>query len=140
MIKVNEVLKDKIQEAINRAICKGDYILGKEVEKFEKSWGDYHESQAIGVGSRTDALILAIRALGLYKRNILIQANTYIAAPFAISLTDNSPIFCDVSPQAWLMDAEIVEKHIEKDNLAAIIYTPLYGAIDYNLVYIKDLC
>ncbi|MCK5169189.1 MAG: DegT/DnrJ/EryC1/StrS family aminotransferase, partial [Bacteroidales bacterium] len=80
LAKVNQPFFNKFKKAFNDVLDSGWFILGKNVEKFEKEFAAYNNVKyCAGVASGLDALILSIKALGLEKGSeIIVPSNTYI--------------------------------------------------------------
>jgi dTDP-4-amino-4,6-dideoxygalactose transaminase len=132
--------KKEIDEAISRVLAGGWYILGGEVEAFEKEWAAYLGIEhAIGVANGTDALILALRACGIGPGDgVVTVANTAVATVAAIELTGAHPVFVDIDAQDYLMNLDKLEEGlqsgaVEKYHIKAIIGVHLFGrALDMN--------
>ena len=121
-------LKEEYDEAVHRVLNSGWYILGREVENFEKSFADYlGVKHCISLNSGTDALILAIRALGIGEGDeVIVPAGTYIASVLGITENRASPVYVDSDLDTLLMDVEQVEASIT-DRTKAILPVHLYG-------------
>ena len=66
LAKQNLILKDELHACLDRVLNHGQFILGKEVDKFESEFANYiGVKYAVGVGSGTDALFLSLRSLGI---------------------------------------------------------------------------
>ncbi|HHX60634.1 MAG TPA: DegT/DnrJ/EryC1/StrS family aminotransferase [Epulopiscium sp.] len=105
----------------------GWYILGKEVEAFEKEFANYVGlDHCVGVANGLDALILAFRALNVKEGDeVIVQANTYIASVMAITTNGATPVF--VEPDEYYnIDASKIEEKIT-DKTKAILVVHLYG-------------
>ena len=105
----------------------GWYILGKEVDAFEKEFADYTGARyCVGLASGLDALWLAFRILGIGKGDeVIVQGNTYIASVMGITINDATPIF--VEPDEYFsIDANKIEEKITP-NTKAILVVHLYG-------------
>lgn len=91
-------IKEELVEAIGGVLEKSQFILGEEVSHFEKSFAELcHVRFAVGVSSGTDALILALRALGIGAGDEVITApNSFVATASAIRLVGARPVFVDV--------------------------------------------
>lgn len=129
---------DEYVKAAIETLESGWYILGKKGEAFEKEFAEYTGSKyCVGVNSGLDALILAIRALGLGKGDeVLVPSNTYIATVLGITENDAVPIF--VEPDIYYnMDAEKIEKLIT-ERTKAILVVHLYGQ-SANMEKIKGI-
>lgn len=99
LIEQHSLIKKDILEAVSRVLDSGQFILGEEVEKFEAGFAKLCNVQfAIGVNSGTDALILALRALGIGKGDEVITVpNSFIASTSCILLVGARPVFVDVA-------------------------------------------
>jgi dTDP-4-amino-4,6-dideoxygalactose transaminase len=145
-------LKDELWPALEHTVSQGHFILGQEVELFEKELAAFCGTKhCVGVSSGTDALHLTLRALGIgLGDEVITAANTFIATAFAISYTGATPVLVDVSP----MDYNIGPEHILEAitvRTKAIIPVHLYGqpadmntimdiARQYNLYVVEDAC
>lgn len=141
--------KDEYEKKVCEVLSKGWYVLGPEVSEFEKEFADYCGSKfCVGLGSGLDALILAVRALGITKGDeVLVQGNTYIATVMGITINGATPVF--VEPDEYHnMDVTKIEQSIT-DKTKAIMVTHLYGqasnmseikriAKQYDLYIIED--
>ena len=123
-----ELLREEIDQAIGRVVARSSFVLGPEVESFEREFGMYLGAEhAIGVSSGTDALELALRALGIgVNDEVITVANTFIATAFAISATGATPVLVDVDPDTLLIDSRAVEAAITP-RTRAIVPVHLYG-------------
>jgi len=121
-------IKEDIDAAIQRTMARCAFVGGDEVRAFEEEFAAYCEATAaVGVGNGTDALYLALRALGIGPGDeVITVAHTFIATAEAISLTGARPIFVDIREDTMLMDADAVEAAITPQT-RAIIPVHLYG-------------
>ncbi len=128
------------------------FILGKPVEDFERSFADAHEMKyCVGVGSGTDALHIVLWAFGIgFGDEVITTANTFIATSEAISLTGATPVFVDVDPVTYTMDPVSLQKAISPKT-KAIIPVHLYGqaapmneiveiAKRHGILLVEDAC
>src|SRR5712692_296861 len=101
-------IQSEIDAANARVMKSGWFILGPEVSAFEKEFAEYVGTRhAIGVGSGTEALHLALLALGIGAGDEVITVpNTAVATVAAIELTGARAILCDVRADSMLMDVE----------------------------------
>lgn len=85
------------EEAALRVLRSGWYVLGAEVESFEREFAAYlGASHCVGLNSGLDALVLAVRALGIGPGDeVIVQANTYIATVLAITACGAAPVFVE---------------------------------------------
>lgn len=130
-------------------LCSGWYILGKEVQEFEKEWAEYIGSKCcVGLASGLDALWISFRLLGIGEGDeVIVCANAYIACVMGITMNGATPIF--VEPDQYdNIDAEKIEEVIT-ENTKAILAVHLYGqacdmtrimeiAYKYNLKVVED--
>lgn len=118
----------EINSVIQKVLQNGQYILGEEVENFEKEFASYCGVRfGIGVASGTDALILAINALGIGKGDEVITVpNTFVSTTDAIARNDANPVFVDIDKESYNIDVTKIEEKITK-NTKAIIPVHLYG-------------
>lgn len=120
--------KEEIDTAIHRVLNKGRYILGEEVEAFEKEFAGYiGVSYAIGVGSGTDALQLALLAAGIGSGDeVITVSHTAVATVAAIDSCGAIPVVVDIEADYYTMDPKGVEGAIT-ERTKAIIPVHLYG-------------
>ena len=115
--------EDKIVEILRS----GRYVLGKEVEAFEKEFAKYTGAEyCVGLASGLDALWIAFRILGIGKGDeVIVQGNTYIASVMGITINGATPIF--VEPDEYYnIDASKIEEKVT-DKTKAILVVHLYG-------------
>lgn len=114
--------------AIERIAEKAAFTLGEEVEAFEGEFAEYCETaHAVGVSSGTEALALALRALGVGPRDeVIVPANSFIATAEAVTLVGATPRLVDVDPCTHLLTADIVERNLTR-RTRCVIPVHLYG-------------
>jgi dTDP-4-amino-4,6-dideoxygalactose transaminase len=124
----NSSLGPDIREAIAGVLGRGDFILGDEVRLFEREFAEYcRVSHAVGVGSGSDALQLACRALELGEGDeVIVPAMTFAATAFAVSLSGARPVLVDVRAEDGLIDPGKIEAAVTP-RTRAIIPVHLYG-------------
>ncbi len=117
-----------IEEAMRRVLEKGRYILGEEVRAFESEFAAYvGVGDAVGVGSGTDALHLAVRALGLGPGDeVVTVAHTAVATVAAIELAGAAPVMVDVDPETFTLDPAKLDAAVGP-RTRAVIAVHLYG-------------
>jgi dTDP-4-amino-4,6-dideoxygalactose transaminase len=120
--------KAAIDAAIRRVLTSGNYILGDEVASFELAFAQYcHCEYAVGVGSGTDALSLALKAFQVDSAHeVITVSHTAIATVAAVLAVGAIPVLVDVDPLYYTMDPGAVELAITK-RTKAIIVVHLYG-------------
>jgi dTDP-4-amino-4,6-dideoxygalactose transaminase len=117
-----------IQSAITRVLNSGIYVLGDEVDTFERAFAAYcGVPHAIGVGSGTDALILALRGLGIGTGDEVVTAShTAVATAAAIIATGATPVLVDVNAATYTIDPARIEEAVSA-HTRAIVGVHLYG-------------
>jgi len=120
--------RDAIDSAIQRVLESGQYILGEEVESFEQEFADYiGVSHAVGVGSGTEALHIALRALDVRRGDeVITTAHTAVATASAIDLCGAKPVFVDVESKFFTLNPSLLENAITP-RTKAIIPVHIYG-------------
>ncbi|MDB3946448.1 DegT/DnrJ/EryC1/StrS family aminotransferase [Gammaproteobacteria bacterium] len=120
--------RDAIDSAIHRVLESGQYILGKEVESFEQEFAEYiGVSHAVGVGSGTEALHIALRALDVgCGDEVITTAHTAVATASAIDLCGAKPVFVDIEPKFFTLNPSLLENAITPKT-KAIIPVHIYG-------------
>ena len=104
------------------------FILGTEVEEFEGEFAQFCGARhCVGVANGTDALHLALRALGIGPGDeVITVANTFVATAMAIVHAGATPVFVDVSPEDYNLDVSLLEGAVTAKT-KAIIPVHLYG-------------
>jgi dTDP-4-amino-4,6-dideoxygalactose transaminase len=120
--------KAAIDAAIARVLASGRYVLGPEVRAFEDEFSAYvGVSCGVGVGSGTEAIHLALAACGLRKGDeVITVAHTAVATVAAIELAGGVPVFVDIDPITYTLDAARLEQAVT-DRTRAVIPVHLYG-------------
>ncbi|MDP9133890.1 MAG: DegT/DnrJ/EryC1/StrS family aminotransferase [Actinomycetota bacterium] len=108
----------------------GRYILGPEVEAFEQEFADYIGfGHCVGVGNGTDALMIALRALGVEPGDeVVCPSFTFYATAEAIAAIGAIPMFCDVDPRTMCMTAETARSAMTP-RTKAIVAVHLFGNV-----------
>lgn len=121
--------RKKILKTIDKTLLSGDLFFGNQLSKFENNFKKLNKSKyGIAVGSGTDALIIALKALGIGKSNkdeVITVSNTAIPTASAIKSAGAKPVFVDVGND-FLINPLKIKKAINK-NTKAIIPVHLYG-------------
>lgn len=122
----------EIDSAIRRVLNSGWYILGKEVESFEKEFATYiGVGHAIGVANGTDALELSLRACGVGPGDLVFTvSHTAVATVAVIELTGAMPVFVDIDPVTYTMDPDCLKAalaNLPEGTPRAVIPVHLYG-------------
>jgi dTDP-4-amino-4,6-dideoxygalactose transaminase len=126
--KINERFRGEMDAATKRVLDSGWYLLGKEVEQFEKDFAVYcGVKHCIGVANGLDALNLIIKAYGFGSGDeIIVPANTYIASILAISANGCTPVLVEPKWNTRLIDEDLIEQAITP-HTKAIMVVHLYG-------------
>lgn len=137
-----QVLKERkiISNSINRVMESGIFILGKEVENFEKALASYIGTEyAVGVGTGTDALIIALRATGIgFGDEVVVPSHTATATVAAVASIGAVPIFADVDPFRYTLLPHSVSQVINSKT-KAVIAVHLYGQMA-DTIALKRIC
>jgi dTDP-4-amino-4,6-dideoxygalactose transaminase len=121
-------LKAELDAALQRVAASGQFIGGDDCRAFEEEFAAYcGVRRAVGVANGTDALTLALRALGVGAGDeVVTVANTFIATGEAIVMCGARPVFVDVDPETFTMDATRLAAAITKKT-RVILPVHLYG-------------
>lgn len=128
LTRLHEGMKDEIDEAIRRVMQKSSFILGVEVEAFEKEFSEFLGKKfALGVASGTDAITLALLALGVGSGDEVITTSlSAFPTAEAIMRTGAKPVYVDIDPTTFNLDATTIERVITA-RTKAIVPVHLYG-------------
>ncbi|WCB91412.1 dTDP-3-amino-3,4,6-trideoxy-alpha-D-glucose transaminase [Baekduia alba] len=123
-------LRADIRAAVHRVLDSGHFILGPEVDAFETELAAYlGANHAVGVANGTDALTIALRALGVGPGDeVVVPSFTFWASAEAIPPTGAVPVFCDVDPDTLCVSAETV-KAVLTPKTKAVIAVHLFGNV-----------
>jgi len=149
-----ESIKDQINDAIQQVLDSCAFAGGPFVEKFEKEFAEFCGcDHCIGVGSGTEALWLALIALGVgHGDEVITVPNTFIATAEAISFCGATPVFVDIDEKTYAMDPQKLEDYLQTGNRPkAVIPVHLFGQMadmdpimaisrKYGLYVIEDAC
>lgn len=145
-------IRAEINSAIQGVLDRSDFILGQDVAKLEEEFAVYCGTKyAVGVDSGLSALELSLRALGIGKGDeVLVPAHTFTATAAAVTFAGAVPVFVDIDPLTWNMDATKIEQSITP-RTKAILPVHLYGlpadmnmilgvAEKFKLAVVEDAC
>jgi len=152
-LKLNyQVMKHEIDQSLNSVLNSGWFVLGRQVEDFEKEFAAYCGlPYGAGVNSGTDALYLALLVSGVGKGDEVITVpNTAVPTICAIRMAGAKPVFCDVKEETLLMNPDLIRELIT-GKTKAVIPVHLYGqmcemdtimevAREYNIKVVEDAC
>lgn len=123
----HELDKD-LRDAFERVYTRSWYIEGVEDENFEKAFAQYCDRKyCVGVGNGLDALMLALKALGVGEGDeVIVPSNTYIATALAVTYVGAKPVFVEPDIKTFNIDPNRIEAAIT-DRTKAIMPVHLYG-------------
>ena len=118
----------ELDAAWRRVVASGHFILGPEVDAFEREVAAYlGVKHAVGVNSGTDALVIALRALGIGPGDEVVTSPfTFFATPEAVSTVGAKPVFVDVDPETFNLRPDLVERALTP-RTRAVIPVHLFG-------------
>ena len=121
-------LNENIRSAFERVFNRSWYIEGKEDEAFEKAFAAYCDTKyCVGCGNGLDALMLALKALGVGAGDqVIVPSNTYIATALAVTYVGATPVFVEPDINTFLIDPALIESAIT-EKTKAIMPVHLYG-------------
>jgi dTDP-4-amino-4,6-dideoxygalactose transaminase len=123
-----ESYKTPIDQSVGRVLASGHFILGPELERFERDFEAFLGSSYVaGCASGTEAIYLALAACSVTENDeVIVVAHTAVPTVNAISMTGAKPVFVDIDPSTYVMDVAEVEAKIT-NKTKAIIPVHLYG-------------
>lgn len=152
LVRQYRSIRNEIDSAISSVIERGKFILGENVEQFEKEFARFcGVKYGVGVGSGADALLFALKALGIEAGDEVITTPfTFVATVNAIVLAGAKPVFVDIDPDTYCLSPDKLKKAITS-RTKAIIPVHLYGhpcdmkpilevAEEYGLYVVEDAC
>jgi dTDP-4-amino-4,6-dideoxygalactose transaminase len=121
-------IASQLETRWQRVLDDSSFILGPEVKEFEKSFAEYLGVAAcVAMGNGTDALVVALRALGLQPGDeVIVPAFTFFATAEAVVLVGGKPVFADVDPQTLNLDPADAAARIT-ERTKGILGVHLYG-------------
>jgi dTDP-3-amino-3,4,6-trideoxy-alpha-D-glucose transaminase len=123
-------LRRRLGEAIDDVLDRGQFILGPEVSAFEEEFAKYLGAEhVIGVANGTEALTIALRALGVGPGDdVVVPSFSFYASAEAVPPTGAKPVFCDVDPETFCVTPETVKAALTP-NTKAVIAVHLFGNV-----------
>ena len=120
------VIDDEMEKEVIRALREEFFVGGESVKKFEEEFAEYiGVDYAVAVSSGTDALVIALRCLGV-KGKVIVPPMTFVATVESVVLAGARPKFADIDANTWNISPEEIEKAID-DDVEAIMPVHLYG-------------
>jgi len=129
-------LRAELRAAVHRVLDSGTFILGPEVDAFEREFAAYLGARhCAGVANGTEAITIALRALGVGPGDeVVVPSFTFWASAEAIPPTGATPVFADVDPQTFLLTPDTVKAALTP-RTKAVVAVHLFG----NVAPIKDI-
>ncbi len=129
-------LRGQLDDAIGRVMDSGRFILGPEVSAFEQEFAAYcGAGHAIGVANGTDAITIALRAMGVGEGDeVIVPSFTFYASAEAIPPTGARPVFCDIDPESYCVTADTVRAAMTA-RTKAVLAVDLFG----NLAPVSEI-
>lgn len=123
-------LRAELRIAVERVLDSGAYILGPEVSAFEEEFARYcGAAHAVGVANGTEAITIALRALGVGPGDeVVVPSFTFYASAEAIPPTGATPVFCDVDPETYCVTPDTVRAALTP-RTKAVIAVHLFGNV-----------
>ncbi len=121
-------IRERVDAAIARVVDGGQFVLGPEVEAFEREWAAWVGApHAVGVANGTEAITIALRALGVGPGDdVVVPSFTFYASVEAIPPTGARPVFCDVDPETFVVTADAVRRALTP-RTRAVVAVHLFG-------------
>ena len=148
--RLNTPFINKLKQGFDKVLDNGYYILGPELEAFEKEYAAWHNiPYCVGISNGLDALILSLKACDIPEGSeVIVPSNTYIASILAILNCQLVPVLVEPDLATYNIDPDKIEEAITP-NTKAIMVVHLYGKCcqmdkilaikeQYNLFLIED--
>ena len=122
-------IRAELDQAIARVLDSGWFLMGPELEAFEREFAAYHAcgTEAVGLSSGTDALRIGLLALGVASGDeVLITANAGVPPVAAVVAAGARPVFCEVDPHTHTLDPDEIDRHVTS-RTRAVVVVHLYG-------------
>jgi dTDP-4-amino-4,6-dideoxygalactose transaminase len=150
LVEQYEAIRDEVRAAVNQVFETQHFVLGDQVADFENEFESYIDTRhAVGCGSGTDALILALRALDIGPGDeVITSPYSFFATGSSIHLVGATPVFVDIDPQTFNICPDAIEAAVTP-RTKAIVPVHLFGqcadmqplwriAVHHNLAIIED--
>jgi dTDP-3-amino-3,4,6-trideoxy-alpha-D-glucose transaminase len=125
-----DAARDDVRAKVAAVLDKGVFVLGEEVRAFEAEFAAHlGVAHAVGVANGTDAIVLALRALGVGAGDdVVVPSFTFYASAEAIALTGARPVFCDVDPRTYCVTTDAVKAALTPATKAVLV-VHLFGNV-----------
>lgn len=126
--RIHKPIRKQLNKAWESVVDANNFILGDQVETFEKEFAAYSGSSfGVGVANGTDSIVLSLKACGIKSGDeVITQAHTFIASALGITYAGATPVFADIDENSLTLDPLSAEKMITKKT-KAILPVSLYG-------------
>jgi dTDP-3-amino-3,4,6-trideoxy-alpha-D-glucose transaminase len=123
-------LREELRAAVAEVMDSGRFILGPEVEAFEREFAAYcGAAHAVGVANGTEAITIALRAMGVGPGDeVVVPSFSFYASAEAIPPTGARPVFCDIDPETYCVTADTVREALTP-RTKAVIAVHLFGNV-----------
>src|SRR3954452_21477047 len=120
---MHDEVRGELDDVWHSIVDNSCFVGGSPLDVFEADWSAYCGTEyAIGVANGTDALLLALRALGIGAGDeVIVPANTFVATAEAVVLAGATPRFVDVDPQTLLITAAHIEAALTPRTAAVMV-------------------
>ncbi len=152
LVEQHQTIREDVLAAVEQVLDSQKFVLGEKVEQFEQEFADYCDSRhAIGCASGTDALMLALKALGIGRGDeVITTPYSFFATASAITRVGARPIFVDIEPITFNLCPAAVEAAVTS-RTRAIMPVHLYGqcadmeplwrlSVRHGLAIVEDAC
>jgi dTDP-3-amino-3,4,6-trideoxy-alpha-D-glucose transaminase len=121
-------MRAELEDAFAAVVSRGRFVTGPALERFEERWSDWcWAPYAVGVNSGTDAIAIALRALGFGRGDeVITAANTCVATVTGIAASGATAVLADVDPRTWTLDPDSARSAVT-ERTRAIVPVHLYG-------------
>ncbi|HEY6021406.1 MAG TPA: DegT/DnrJ/EryC1/StrS family aminotransferase [Candidatus Paceibacterota bacterium] len=141
----NTSLSESEIELIERVLRSGKFVIGPEIDRLEQELGVYLGGHAVGCGSGTDALILALEEFLPRNSCVIVPSMTFSATAEAVIRAGGTPVCCDVDEDYLTPSLDNVRDAVEEaiyagHMVSGVVLVHLYGWPAFDLLSIKDFC
>jgi len=130
LARLHASIRPEIDAVLDRVITTASFVGGRTATDFETAFGAAHRTgPGAGCGSGTDALALALRAMGIRDgHEVIVPSMTFVATAEAVRHVGATPVVADVDPETLLLDEESVDR-VRTPRTRAVVAVHLYGHV-----------